>query len=233
MPLIAPQRPDLPATIDDIIQQATAKKAADRFDDTLQFAEALHQAVSGSNGRSATTLPPITAVAEADIINPNKGLHAFQEQDADHFYGRQTLIEQLLSRLTESPVSNLQSPHRFLALVGPSGSGKSSVVKAGLIPALNKGALPGSDEWFIVEMTPGSYPLEELESALLRVAVNPPPSLLEPLQKDERGLLRVLKRLLPQDKNSDNPSQLLLIIDQFEELFTLVQHEADRTQFPG
>ena len=80
-------------------------------------------------------------------------------------------------------------------------------------------------------MTPGSYPLEELESALLQVAVNPPPSLLEPLQKDENGLLRVLKRLLPQEKNVDNPSQLLLVIDQFEELFTLVQNEADRTHF--
>jgi WD40 repeat protein len=121
--------------------------------------------------------------------------------------------------------------NRFLALVGPSGSGKSSVIKAGLIPALRDGALPGSEDWFIVEMTPGSYPLEELEAALLRVAVNPPPSLLEPLQKDERGLVRVLKRLLPQDRDVENPSQLLLVIDQFEELFTLVQEESDRAHF--
>ncbi|VAW42294.1 High-affnity carbon uptake protein Hat/HatR, partial [hydrothermal vent metagenome] len=120
---------------------------------------------------------------------------------------------------------------RFLAIVDPSGSGKSSVVKAGLLPALQQGALPGSEEWFIVEMTPGSYPLEELEAALLRVAVNPPPSLLEPLQKDERGLVWVLKRLLPQDRGTENPSQLLLIIDQFEELFTLVNNEADRSRF--
>ena len=236
LPLIGPTRPDLPATIDDIIQQATAKKAADRFDDALLFAEALHQAVSRTNGRSLTPLPPITAVAETDIVNPYKGLHAFQEQDADHFYGRQTLIQQLLAHLDpRSPISlrnrTSDAENRFLALVGPSGSGKSSVVKAGLIPALNKGALPGSEEWFIVDMTPGSYPLEELESALLRVAVNPPPGLLEPLQKDERGLLRTLKRLLPQDKNVDKPSQLLLVIDQFEELFTLVQNEADRTHF--
>jgi WD40 repeat protein/serine/threonine protein kinase/DNA-binding SARP family transcriptional activator len=232
LPLIGPQRPDLPAMIDDIIQQATAKKAKDRFSDTLAFAEALHQAVL--DGSAATSLPHITAVPEAEIINPYKGLQAFQEQDAEQFYGRQTLIKQLLTRLDlKNQVfdKNLVSEHRFLAIVGPSGSGKSSVVKAGLIPALQKGALPGSKEWFIVEMTPGSYPLEELEAALLRVTVNPPPSLLEPLQKDERGLLRMLKRLLPQDRDADHPSQLLLVIDQFEELFTLVNNEADRSRF--
>ena len=54
---------------------------------------------------------------------------------------------------------------RFLAVVGPSGSGKSACVKAGLVPALRKGALPGSDEWFITEMVPGAHPLEELELA--------------------------------------------------------------------
>jgi hypothetical protein len=90
-----------------------------------------------------------------------------------------------------------------------------------------------------------------LEAALLRVAVNPPPSLLEPLQKDERGLARVLKRILPQesvnskqlsvnskenqppitDYGSPITGQLLLVIDQFEELFTLVTAEADRLHF--
>ncbi|MFQ5419905.1 MAG: hypothetical protein ACE5EY_06035, partial [Anaerolineae bacterium] len=223
---------ELPTTIDDIIQQATAKKAKDRFSDTLALAEALRQAVRGQDGDTPTTLREITAVPEADIINPYKGLQAFQERDADYFYGRQTLIEQLLSQFSPSPFKGeVHGGGRFLTIVGPSGSGKSSVVKAGLIPALQKGALPGSEKWFIVDMTPGSYPLEELEAALLRVAVNPPPSLLEPLQKDERGLARVLKRLLPQDRDADNPSQLLLVIDQFEELFTLVQNEADRTRF--
>jgi energy-coupling factor transporter ATP-binding protein EcfA2 len=66
---------------------------------------------------------------------------------------------------------------RFLAVVGPSGSGKSSAVKAGLIPSLRRGGLPNSDNWFIVEFTPGSHPFEELETVLLRVAVNPPENL--------------------------------------------------------
>ena len=108
----------------------------------------------------------------------------------------------------------------FLALVGPSGGGKSSLVQAGLLPRLRQGAIPGSENWFVLDMIPGAHPYEELEAALLRIAVNPPASLLEMLQAGDRGLLRTVRRILPA-----KASQLLLIIDQFEELFTLV---ADR-----
>src|SRR5262249_21838183 len=116
---------------------------------------------------------------------------------------------------------------RFLAVLGPSGSGKSSVVRAGLIPALRRGGLPGSERWFVVELLPGAHPLEELEAALLRVAVNPPPTLLEQLQADERGLARATKRVLPDDRETE----LVLVIDQFEELFTLTEDEAVRAHF--
>ena len=113
---------------------------------------------------------------------------------------------------------------RFLAVVGPSGSGKSSVVRAGLVPRLRQGALPGSERWYVVEMFPGAYPLEELEAALLRAADNPPAGLLEQLEQDERGLLRAVKRLL-----ADDESELVLVVDQLEEVFTLVEDEARRT----
>ena len=233
LPLLNGSRQDLPAHIDDVLQKATAKKPGERFQNAVAFAEALQQTLMKANGALVIDSDQqFAAVAEADMINPYKGLHAFQEQDAAHFYGRTALIEQLLSCLTpsDSPHAS-QAEARFLAIVGPSGSGKSSVVKAGLIPAVRQGALPGSQDWFIVQMTPGSYPLEELEAALLNVAVDPPPSLLEPLQKDARGLVRVLKRLLPQDRDAENPSQLLLVIDQFEELFTLTESEEERIHF--
>ncbi|MEA3340348.1 MAG: WD40 repeat domain-containing protein, partial [Chloroflexota bacterium] len=104
--------------------------------------------------------------------------------------------------------------------VGPSGSGKSSLVKAGLIPALRRGALPGSDKWFIVEMLPGAHPLDELEIGLLRIAVSRPAGLMEQLRRDERGLLRAARLVLPTDDADQSRGELLLVIDQFEELFT-------------
>ena len=129
------------------------------------------------------------------------------------------MTQQLLARLGEG--GDLD---RFLAVIGPSGSGKSSVVKAGLIPALRRGALLGSENWFVVELLPGPHPLEELEAALLRIAVNPPESLLPQLREDKRGLLRAIHRSLPADEDVE----LVLVLDQFEEVFTLVEDEAER-----
>jgi WD40 repeat protein len=110
--------------------------------------------------------------------------------------------------------------------VGPSGSGKSSVVKAGLVPALRQGEFPGSEEWFVVEMTPGSHPYEELEAALHQIAVEPSANLWQVMQDGERGLLRAVHLALP-----EADSQLLLIVDQFEELFTLCQDKGERDGF--
>ena len=149
--------------------------------------------------------------------NPYKGLRAFGEADALDFFGRETISRRLVERLGEE---------RFVAVVGPSGSGKSSVVLAGLLPALRQGDLPGSETWRIAEMSPGEFPLEELEAALLRVAVNPPVTLMEQLEGDERGLCRAVKRVLPADG-----SEFVLVVDQLEELFTLVAGEDRRSQF--
>ena len=159
----------------------------------------------------------IDAAATLDARNPYKGLRAFAEGDAEDFFGRESLTEHLVERLGET---------RFLAVVGPSGSGKSSVVRAGLVPRLREGALAGSEHWYVVEMFPGAYPLEELEAALLRSADSAPAGLLEQLEQDERGLLRAVKRLL-----ADDESELVLVVDQLEEVFTLVDDEGRRTQF--
>ncbi len=165
---------------------------------------------------------PKHTLSTSQLVNPYKGLRAFQETDAADFFGRATLTERLLARLSESGDGG-----RFLTLVGPSGSGKSSLVKAGLIPALRKGGLPGSERWFITDMLPGDHPLEELEAALLRVATSSLPGLLEQLGEDRRGLVRAAKRLLP----GNQEVELVLVIDQFEELFTLVTDEKLRLHF--
>ncbi len=159
--------------------------------------------------------------SQPEPMNPYKGLRAYQEADASEFFGREALTQQLIARFAEQG-----DWARFLAVVGPSGSGKSSVVRAGLVPALRRGVLPDSARWFLADMLPGTHPMEELEAALLRIAVNKPESLISQLREDERGLARALKRILPNDQ-----TPLMLFIDQFEEVFTLVVDEAERLHF--
>lgn len=148
-------------------------------------------------------------VVETKVPNPYKGLRPFGQGDADDFFGRDREIERLIGRLGDTSRSS-----RFVALVGPSGSGKSSLVRAGLIPALRRDAVSGSALWFIVEMVPGRYPYEALEDALLSVAVDPPASLLT-LLTSEGGIARTADEILP-----DDGSQLVIVVDQLEELFT-------------
>ncbi len=161
----------------------------------------------------------ISATGEA--VNPFKGLRPFQEDDAADFFGRDRLVSEVLRQITDG--------ERLIALVGPSGSGKSSAVRAGLIPGIRKGAVPGSDQWRVAHMLPGSDPFIELEAALLRASIDGPDSLADTLQsEDDSGLLRAALRVIP-----DDSSRLILVIDQFEELFTLVRDEPVRARFVG
>ncbi len=155
------------------------------------------------------------------LTNPYKGLRPFETADSRDFYGREDMVEKLIGRLAES------EPYaRFLAIIGPSGCGKSSLVKAGLIPALRRGALDGSESWFIVEMEPGTQPVDNLEIALTRVAADDSVNIHAQLEHDKFGLLRVAGLILPPDN-----SQLLICIDQFEEVFSLIEAEALRSRF--
>jgi WD40 repeat protein/DNA-binding SARP family transcriptional activator/tRNA A-37 threonylcarbamoyl transferase component Bud32 len=221
IPLVTASRPDLSPDIDLIIQKATAKRPFERYGDALEMAEAFRTVITGLDPSLAETEAAV-AREVTEVYNPYKGLRSFQEADRDDFFGREALTEQLVSRLAQS---------RFLAVVGPSGSGKSSAVKAGLIPALREKAIPGSEKWFVAEMVPGTHPLEELELALRPVAVDPPPSLVAPMERDTRGMLRTIRRILPVDGPNTSQAQLLLVIDQFEELFTLVGDDDQREFF--
>jgi len=220
MPSLSAHRTGLPAALDMLISRATAKNPEDRYKDVSAMLLDFRQSVSGMIAQPVSISEEEVTVS--DVTNPYKGLRAFSESDADHFFGRETLIQQLLARLSEG--GDLS---RFLAVIGPSGSGKSSAVKAGLLPALRRGGLLGSENWFYVDFMPGPNPFEELEAALLRVAVNPPPSLLDQLKEGNRGLIRVVNRILPNDPSVE----LVLVIDQFEELFTLVVNEEERALF--
>jgi WD40 repeat protein/serine/threonine protein kinase len=173
--------------------------------------------VIGDNEESQVT--GISRMLKPD--NPYKGLRAFSSADEQDFFGREKLVQKLLDRLASDDEYS-----RILAVIGPSGSGKSSLVKAGLIPALWRGEMSGSDKWYVVDFVPGAYPLDELEVALLRVASRQIDNLKEQLGRDARGLIRASKLILP-----DDDSELLIVIDQFEELFTLVEDEERRVHF--
>jgi WD40 repeat protein len=97
---------------------------------------------------------------ERAVICPFKGLAPFDVADADYFFGRERLVAELVARMVGAPL---------LGVVGPSGSGKSSVVRAGLLPALAEGVLPGSEDCKQLLIRPGEHPLAELHAALRRV----------------------------------------------------------------
>ena len=140
----------------------------------------------------AETLFSIYPAIAASDVRPYMGLAAFTEKDAEFFFGRKKLVEGLEQALHARP--------RFLLVMGPSGSGKSSLVQAGLIPRLRQGYVPGSDRWGIVGARPADRPFENLERAGLRGAY--------------AGLAEAVRGWMER-----NPGQekLLLILDQFEE----------------
>jgi WD40 repeat protein/DNA-binding SARP family transcriptional activator len=141
-------------------------------------------------------------------ICPFRGLAPFDAAHAEYFFGRERLVADLVARLVGSTL---------IAVVGPSGSGKSSVIRAGLLPSLADGVLPGSERWRQVLMRPGERPSEELGRALARVGgaaeadgEDPLATALDSLGADER---------------------LVLAVDQLEEIFTACRDEDERAAF--
>ena len=161
-------------------------------------------------------------VAETAPLNPYKGLRAFEEADAGDFFGRADLVDEIVTRLRGDGARG-----RLVLVVGGSGTGKSSVVRAGLLPRVRRGDVPGSQRWFVTTMLPGSSPFKELAECLRRVAVADPAGLADRLAEDETGVDRVLRRLIPGD------GQLLLVVDQLEELFTLAGGQDQRAFLAG
>ena len=144
--------------------------------------------------------------------NPYPGLRPFRKDEAHLFFGRDTLIDEMLLRLSHS---------RFLGVVGSSGCGKSSLLTAGLIPRVRGGLTGEADSWRVVTMRPWVDPIGGLARALAQPGVlsidnaDPAaPDMVETaLRRSGLALRNVVTRALPRD------ARLLLIVDQFEELF--------------
>ena len=208
-PVPAPSsvEPSVPPWVDEVVARATAKNPSDRY---ASMAELMAAVPPGAGEPIDMSSRFGTATVIGELLNPFKALRAFREADADDFFGRDRLVSRLIEVLSQPG-----SAGRLLAVVGPSGSGKSSVVRSGLLPRLRRGAVSGSADWFITTMLPGNHPFDEFESALSRVAVRQPGPLVEIMRSDERGIARAVNQILP-----DEDSELLVVIDQFEELFT-------------
>ena len=193
-------------------------------DDELAF----RNLVAGIRGIQTTPV-----VGQDTGICPYRGLEAFTEQPKDvrFFFGRKNLTSWLVIALRR-PIRAVQGV-RFLSVLGPSGSGKSSVVRAGLVPELRAGAIEGSERWPVAILRPGDDPLKSLSEKivpLLRKEVRPDPSLSESgEQKELLANLRAdgVEALTELDryvglKFSDQPDdrRLVIVVDQFEEVFT-------------
>ena len=150
--------------------------------------------------------------------SPYKGLEFYDVADTALFFGRETLTAELVTYLKD---------HRFVAVVGASGSGKSSVVRAGVMPALQKGKIvKGSDKWAVHIVTPTARPLTALASELTKdsESMTAQATLMDDMGRDRRSLDLFATRLTAKS----GAPRLLLIVDQFEELFTLCKDHAEQ-----
>ncbi|WP_406365073.1 hypothetical protein [Streptomyces sp. NBC_01546] len=144
---------------------------------------------------------------------PYAGLSAFQPEDADRFFGRERLTGEVLAKVSD---------RRFLAVFGPSGSGKSSLLRAGLV------ARARATGWPVMLFTPGPHPVEECAIRLAAVTGETPGALMTELRDDPVALhLRIRQAVIDRSPDVD----ALIVADQFEEVFTLCRDRDERDAF--
>jgi WD40 repeat protein len=183
------------------------------IEDTRGFQSLIH-------GIKGLPLGPERAIEPRNDICPYRGLQAFDEDHSEFFFGRDGDIQRLLEKLKVT---------RFIAVIGSSGSGKSSLVRAGVVPSLKKGVLPESDTWNVRVFTPGAHPLAALAANLLRLYPNEAMNkTLDQLAADERTLHLAASLGLAERPSTE---RVVWVIDQFEEIFTLCADERERAQF--
>ncbi len=207
-------RDDVASLVDLIRDVMVGSRASSTVD-----AERLPRSLRGLIDRAA--VPPGGGVTAADLSaaltdvgstrddihvmpsgpNPYRGLSAFDEPDAEVFFGRDALVERVLARLRR---------WRAVAVVGPSGSGKSSLARAGLVPRLR------AEGAFVTSMVPGDRPLAALEVALSRIASVPLVDTADQIIASDDGLVHLIDSVVPSPDG-----EVVLLIDQLEEVFTL------------
>lgn len=188
---------------------------------------AFNRAPAPAPARAAS---PAANEGTASDVCPYPGLAAFQPDDATWFFGREQLTADLAERLADP--SDCPGP---LMVTGPSGSGKSSLLRAGLIPALKRGVLPlrGSASWPVLLFTPSTNPLGELAARLADTGGLDPDDSAARLAADPEAVVAVIHEALVHVAGNRNVSgaRMVLIVDQFEEIFTMCGDNDQRQAF--
>ena len=197
------------------------------FRGSLGDEEALHRLACGIKGIPPGRRPGVP-IAQGEC--PYLGLKTFQPEDAGLFFGRTAKTQELVHRLANG--FGTPKEERFLALIGASGSGKSSLAFAGLVPAIQRGDLPQSGQWPIIRCRPGTRGWESLQIALANNRQIAPglatlPALITRAE-DEQRRLHLTACLALHDQ--PETARLLVLIDQFEEIFTLSNDEKESCQ---
>jgi eukaryotic-like serine/threonine-protein kinase len=208
MPSLATDMPGLPDRMVQIVNRCLAKRKADRYATAAELLADLEPLLPSRSGRSLT-----------GDESPYPGLTAFQESDANRFFGRKPDIAAAVAKLRDTPL---------VGVVGPSGVGKSSFVRAGVVPALKSSGEP----WEVLIVRPGRYPLSALASTLelMRDSRDSDPVLGDDvtfLLRNEPGTFGARLRARARKKRT----QILVFVDQHEELYTLVPDAAERLAF--
>jgi serine/threonine protein kinase len=207
-PRIRDEMPDLPHRLAEAVDRCLEKRKERRIATAAELLAALEPMLPGRNVR------PITGTS-----GPYPGLSAFQESDADRFFGRASDVLHVITRLRDHPMA---------AIVGASGVGKSSFVRAGVVPALRAAA----ESWDVLAIRPGREPLRSLATLILPLtngggATSDDHAHVMQRLRDSPGHVGAVMRA----RAAQRGQQLLLFVDQLEELYTLVSDEGERRAF--
>jgi DNA-binding SARP family transcriptional activator/class 3 adenylate cyclase/WD40 repeat protein len=193
------------------------QRALDRVGSVNEEARQLRAEIAGGVLRRER----LAALADERValgVCPYKGLARYEAADAAFFYGRERLVATLVARIAVD---------RFVGIIGASGSGKSSLVRAGLLPALSAGALPGSGTWPTCTFTPGEHPMRSFALALAPLTDIPGPELARRLDRQPDELGGVLEAAV----RGREGARVVVIVDQFEEVATLCRDQDERERF--
>ncbi len=213
MPKLRDMAPDVPQALADVVDKCLQKRKEHRFADANALLRALEPFLPGRFASGGHL---------SEDESPYAGLASFQEGDAHRFFGRGREVAALANRLADTPL---------MAIVGTSGAGKSSFVRAGLVPALKS----SGEAWESIVVRPGRHPLAALASVvapLLKTST----SLADDLS-DQRSLIEKLRSepgyvgTLLRSRARREKRKILLFVDQFEELYTQVPDAAERLAF--